>query len=123
VARRPRTPYVAGLVGLVLLRGVARGPVVDVDGGGVLPTGGAGEGPVLVAVAPEAVRLSVAPEPGSWPAVVRAVEQQGTAVRVVLDGPPTLTALVPARRLAELDLRAGTRLQVRVPPEDVAVYR
>ena len=120
VAAQPRTPYVAGLVGLVLLRGTGRDGAVHLDGGGVLDRPAHGE--VLVAFAPEDVRLTAQPEPGAWEVVVRALEQQGTTTRVLLDGSPALTALVPAVRLAELDLQPGRRLWARVRPEDVAVY-
>jgi molybdate transport system ATP-binding protein len=118
VAAHPRTAYVAGLVGLVLLRGTGRDGGVDLDGGARLPVPSP-DGPVHVAFPPQAVQLREQPQDGAWPVVVRALEQQGAVVRVRLEGPPSLTATVPAARL---DLRTGARLWARVDPQDVAVY-
>ena len=120
VTRRPRTDYVAGLVGLVLLRGTAAAGQVDV--GGAVLAADAPDGPVLVAFAPEAVVLSDAPHDRGWPVTVAALEQQGTTTRVLLDGRPSLTAAVPAARLAELALAPGRRLWAAVPPDAVEVY-
>jgi molybdate transport system ATP-binding protein len=119
VTREPQTPYVAGLTGLVLLRGHGGGDHVRLDGGGVLATTAA-QGEVLVAVDPRRVRLQAQPGPGSWPVRVRAVEHQGSAVRVELDGAPAVPALLPVGRLAELDLRR--RLWASLPPDGLAVY-
>src|SRR5256885_1070292 len=52
ITERPRSAYVADLVGVNLLRGSARGGVVEVDGGGRLATVGAGSGEVFAAGAP-----------------------------------------------------------------------
>ena len=120
VSRRPRTAYVAGLVGLVLLHGTATAGRVDV--GGAVLTASAPDGPVLVAFAPEAVALHEQPQDGGWPVTVAALEQQGTMTRVLLDGPPALTAAVPAARLADLRLAPGRRLWATVPAEALAVY-
>ena len=120
VAARPRTPWVAGLVGLVLLRGTA-----DRDGVRVeqlhLP-GPAPAGKVLVALPPEAVALSAEPSPGAWPVVVRGVEQRGAGTHVQLDGAPAVEAVVPATALRELDLRPGRQLWASVDAARVQVY-
>ena len=120
VAARPRTAWVAGLVGLVLLRGTG-----DRDGVHVeqlhLP-GPAPAGAVLVALPPEAVALSAAPRPGGWAVVVRAVEQRGAGTHVQLDGAPAVEAVVPATALRELDLRPGQQLWASVDAVRVQVY-
>ncbi len=120
VAARPRTPWAAGLVGLVLLPGTAGGDGVHVEQ--LHLSGPAVPGQVLVALPPEAVRLSRTPEPGSWPVVVRAVEQRGAGTHVQLDGAPAVEAVVPATALRALDLRPGLQLWATVDPAQVQVY-
>jgi molybdate transport system ATP-binding protein len=56
IARRPRSPWAARLVGLNLYRGRADGGVVRLDGHD-LTTGGAFEGPAFALVHPRAVAL------------------------------------------------------------------
>src|SRR5207245_4219358 len=57
VAARPRSAYVAELLGVNLFRGTADGDVVVVGGGGRLVVAGAGRGEVLAVVHPRAVSL------------------------------------------------------------------
>ncbi|MCW2615687.1 MAG: modC [Frankiales bacterium] len=117
VAASPQDDYVAELVGLVLLRGIGRGPCTDLHG---VELAVPATGEVLVAVAPSAVGLSL-DGPG-FAVTVRGVEQHGSSVRVRLDGPPDLVADVPAARVAELGLHRGQRVRASVAPQDVAVY-
>src|SRR5215469_9067583 len=58
VTARPRSRYVADLVGVNLLRGTAHGTVLDLDGGGQLATTTAASGAVLATVSPTAVTVS-----------------------------------------------------------------
>ncbi len=115
VARRPRTPYVAGLVGLVLLDGEGRGDHVAV-GDQRLPV--PAQGPVHLAFPPTAVVLG--DEPGGWPVEVTAMEQQGSSTRVGLTR--GLTAALDATTLARLDLRPGRQVRAHVDPQAVEVY-
>ena len=62
VTARPRSRYVADLVGVNLLRGTARGTVLELDGGGQLIGAEPATGPVLVVIAPAGFRC-----PGSGP--------------------------------------------------------
>jgi molybdate transport system ATP-binding protein len=55
IARRPRTDYVARLVGLVLLPGTGTGQQVALDGGALVAVAEDVAGPVFVAVRPESV--------------------------------------------------------------------
>ena len=54
VTARPRSRYVADLVGVNLLRGTARGTVLELDGGGQLICAEPATGPVLAVIAPAA---------------------------------------------------------------------
>ncbi|MBF6246795.1 sulfate ABC transporter ATP-binding protein [Nocardia elegans] len=126
VARRPRSDYVAHLVGLNLYRGTAHGTSVAVDGGGSFTTVEPGTGPVHLAFPPNAVGLHPERPAGSprntWPVVVSAVEQHAHTVRVRLDGAPPVLADVTPAALAELDLTPGARLWAAVKATETHVY-
>src|SRR5215475_4853442 len=58
VTARPRSRYVADLVGVNLLRGTAHGTVLEADGGGQLSCAEPAAGAVLAVIAPAAVSVS-----------------------------------------------------------------
>src|SRR5262252_4500040 len=78
VTSRPRSRYVADLVGVNLLQGTARGTVLDVDGGGQIVTAAAASGPILGTVSPTAVAVSrqrpEGHEPNTWAGQISAVD-------------------------------------------------
>ncbi|WP_280215425.1 ABC transporter ATP-binding protein [Nocardia cyriacigeorgica] len=126
VARRPRSDYVANLVGLNLFRGTARGTVVDLDRGGALTIAEPATGAVHLAFAPSAVSLHPERPAGSprnsWPVTVAGVEQHAHTVRVRLDGtPPALADVTPAT-VAELRLRPGTELWAALKATEIHTY-
>ena len=92
VARRPRTDYVARLVGLNLLTGVASGHLVTLPGGGTVQLAKSATGPAYVAFAPAAVALFARRPEGSprnvWPGLVSSLEPHGAGVRVEITGAP-----------------------------------
>jgi molybdate transport system ATP-binding protein len=126
ITRRPRTPYVARLVGLNLHRGVAEGNVVRRGGGEVVTVAEAVHGPALVAFAPAAVALFRARPDGSprnlWPARVDGVERHGDSLRVHLDGPVPAAADVTPAAAAELDLTVGAHVWVAVKASETHAY-
>jgi len=126
VARRPRTDYVARLVGLSLLPGVADGTAVQLEGGGTVAVAEAARGPVLVAVRPETVSLYLARPEGSprnvWSLLLVGATPHGSTVRCELDGEVALTADVTATAFAELGLVPGDRVWASVKASEVAVY-
>jgi molybdate transport system ATP-binding protein len=128
VARRPRTSYVARLVGLNLLRGRAEAGRVRLAGGRtVTVTDGADvSGEVLVAFRPAAVSVYRMPPHGSprnvWPGTVASVERYGGRVRLAVVGPVPLTAEVSADAVAELRLGVGESVHVAVKATDIDVY-
>ena len=126
VARAPRTPYVARLVGLNLLRGHASAGTVVLDGGGTLQVVGAGEGPVYVALRPSAVTVST-DQPhtsarNTWPATIRSLEARGDTVRAEVAGPPDVLVDLTATAVAELRLVPGAPLWCAVKATDLQVY-
>lgn len=128
VARRPRTDYVARLVGLNLYRGTAEGGrVVLGDGSHTLDTVESLTGQVFVAFAPSAVALYRTRPDGSprnlWKARVGAIERHGDRVRVRLAG-DAITALadVTAAAVAELQLSEGSPIWAAVKATETHVY-
>ncbi|MEU7766933.1 ABC transporter ATP-binding protein [Nocardia sp. NPDC049190] len=126
VARRPRSNYVAHLVGLNLYRGTARGTTVDLAEGGVLTVAEPAAGPVHVVFPPTAVSLHPAPPAGSprnaWPVTIAGIEQHAHTIRVRLDGiPPVLADVTPAT-VAELRLGPGSELWAAVKATETHTY-
>jgi len=125
VARRPRTPYVARLVGLNLLRGIADGHQVAVGHGTVVAAEPA-SGDVFVAFRPAAVAVYRGRPDGSprnvWPGAVTGIEPYGDAYRVQVSGAVPVTADVSAAAVAELGLAGGQPVWVAVKAAEVEVY-
>jgi molybdate transport system ATP-binding protein len=130
IARRPRTDYVAQLVGLNLYRGTASGTTVHLTEGGSITLAEPATGPVHVAFPPTAISLYVEPPSGSprntWPAMVTGIEQHAHTVRVRLDatpaGPTTLLADITAAAVADLHLSPGQRLHATLKATEIHTY-
>jgi molybdate transport system ATP-binding protein len=126
IARRPRTEYVARLVGLNLYRGQAAGHQVRLAGGGVLHVAEALGGEVFVAFPPAAVALYRARPDGSprnlWPVRVTGLEPHGDQVRIHLEGPVAVAADVTAVAVAELELAPGREVWAAVKAAETHAY-
>ena len=126
VTERPRSPYVADLVGVNLLRGQAREGVVELDGGGRLVAAGGISGDVFVAVAPRSVSLWRSRPNGSprnvWPGRATSPDLLGDRVRLRVEGDPSLVAEVTPAAVRELGLDEGGEVWVSVKATEVAVY-
>ncbi|MDK3255289.1 ABC transporter ATP-binding protein [Blastococcus capsensis] len=126
VSRRPRTDYVARLVGLALLPGTGAGMLVRLDGGGTVAVAEETSGPVFAAVRPESVALYPTRPAGSprnvWPARVVAATPHGATVRCELAGQVPLVADVTAASFAEMGLAPGAEVWASVKASEVAVY-
>jgi molybdate transport system ATP-binding protein len=126
VNRRPRTDYVARLVGLSLLPGTGDGRSVRLDGGGVVAVAEEASGPVFAAVRPESVALYLTRPDGSprnvWPVRLVGATPHGLTVRCELAGEVPLVADVTATAFAELGLGPGVDVWAAVKASEVAVY-
>jgi molybdate transport system ATP-binding protein len=130
VARRPRTDYVARLVGLNLLAGRAAGHRVLLPGGGVVTLAEEAAGEVYVAFRPVGVALFRERPDGSprnvWPGTIVGLEPHGDGVRVDLGGAPdaasSILAEVTPAAVADLGLGPGVAVWAAVKASDVEVY-
>jgi molybdate transport system ATP-binding protein len=130
VARHPRTDYVARLVGVNLLRGVATADGVTLESGAVVVTApdasvAAGR-PALVAFGPAAVALHRHRPSGSprnvWPATVVGLEWHPAGVRIELAGTVACVADVTSAAVAELELVPGREVWAAVKATEVTAY-
>ncbi|MGO8872379.1 MAG: ABC transporter ATP-binding protein [Acidimicrobiales bacterium] len=126
VTTRPRTEYVAELMGLNLLRGVSRGTVLTLAEDMTLETASPSSGDVFAAIAPRDIALYVDRPEGSprntWPARVVAVHLMGDRVRVLLDGPVRVTAEITPAALSQLGLTEGAPVWASVKATQIDVY-
>jgi molybdate transport system ATP-binding protein len=127
VSARPRSRYVADLVGVNLLRGVAAGVEVTLASGAEVVTAEPARGEVYVSVHPNAVALYRARPEGSprnvWPGTIRGTDLLGDRVRVHVDGAVPLVAEVTPAAVAALDLHDGVPVWASVKATELAVYR
>jgi molybdate transport system ATP-binding protein len=130
---RPKTAYIASLVGVNLFSGV----VLERDGHRVLRTSGGDlaiaadvepGNEVLAMVHPRAISLMTHPEPSgvSFRNVlemrVEEIDLMGDRARIHLDGQPSLTAEITTEALGELDLRKDVRVWAAIKATQVDVY-
>jgi molybdate transport system permease protein len=128
VARAPRAPWLAELLGANACRGRTRDGEVAVDGGGRLvavdvPAQDGVE--VLAVFAPHAVALHRDRPSGSarnvWPVTVRQLTAMGGRVRVDTDGSPPVVGEVTAAAVSALGLAEGQQAWVSVKATEVTV--
>jgi molybdate transport system ATP-binding protein len=126
VTERPRSQYVADLVGVNLLRGAADHGSVQLPGGNALAAAGAESGEVFAVVHPRAVALHRGRPEGSprnvWPGRASNIELMGNRVRVRIEGEVPLVAEVTPAALKELDLIEGGEVWLSFKATDVTVY-
>jgi len=126
VAERPRSRYVADLVGVNLLRGRAEAGAVQIAGGPRVAVAGATSGDVFAVVHPRAVSIHLAKPEGSprnvWSGRATGMELLGDRVRVRVEGAVPLVAEVTPAAVAELGLHTGREVWTSFKATDVAVY-
>ncbi|MFI9644865.1 ABC transporter ATP-binding protein [Streptomyces sp. NPDC052040] len=127
IARRPRTDYIAQLVGLNLYRGRAEGHTVRLDTGPAVTVTEVLSGPVFVAFPPNAVTLHGERPGGSsarnrWRCEVAGLETHGALIRVGLTGELSLTADLTTAAAAELGLRPGAAVWAAVKAAQTHAY-
>ncbi|MFR9792366.1 ABC transporter ATP-binding protein [Streptomyces sp. MB22_4] len=127
IARRPRTDYIARLVGLNLYRGEAEGHTVRLDGGPSITTTEELSGPVFVAFPPAAVTLFRDRPTGAsarnlWRCEVAGVETHGDQIRADLAGELPLAADLTTVAAAELGLHPGAPVWATVKATQTHAY-
>ena len=125
VTERPRSRYVADLVGVNLYRGRARVGSVELEGGGRFAVPGA-DGDVFCVVRPRSVALFRSRPEGTprnvWPGRAAALDLEGDRVRVVVEGTPRTVAEVTPAAVAELGLAEGREVWVAVKATEIEAY-
>lgn len=140
VTGRPRSSYVAELVGTNLFRGTSDGTTVTLPGGLRLAAVEAPVGEVFALVRPQAVTVSLqAPTGGSarnvWSGIVTDVARLGERARVTIDladgagaaspatsGRTSIVAEVTSAALDSLGAVVGERVVATVKATEVGVY-
>lgn len=126
VTTRPRTHYVAQLMGINLVRGRGSGTSLMLPGGQTLEVASPVDGETLAVVAPRDIALYLEAPEGSprntWATRVAEVHLMGDRVRVLLDAPIRMAAEITAVSLAELGLTDGSPVWVSVKATQIDVY-
>lgn len=122
----PRSPYVAELTGLNVLRGRADGTQLVLVDGTTLQIASAASGDVVAVIAPRDVALYAQSPHGSprnaWLTRLAEVHQFGDRVRILLDDPVRITAEVTSEALQELGLREGSPVWASIKATQIDVY-
>jgi molybdate transport system ATP-binding protein len=126
VTQRPRSRYVADLVGVNLFRGRARNNVITIAGGGSLMATGATDGEVFAVVHPRTVALYRTRPDGTprnvWEGRAVDLDFEGDRVRVRLQGIPAIVAEVTPAAVRDLSLDRGDPVWVAVKATEINVY-
>ena len=127
IRRRPRSAYVAALLGVNLLTGrVDAGGRFELEAGGELRVATHETGPALAVIDPSAVSLFTEEPHGSvrncWRAVVADLDNAADRVRVHLDRPIALVADVTPAAAAELALAPGVEIWCAVKATAIEVH-
>jgi len=126
VTQRPRSRYVADLVGVNLFRGTAKHDHITLTDGGSLTAVGATDGDVFAVVHPRTVALYRARPDGTprnvWEGQATDLDLHGDRVRVRLQGSPSIVAEVTPAAVRELGLDRGDRVWIGVKATEVIVY-
>jgi molybdate transport system ATP-binding protein len=126
VTTRPRSSWVADLIGLNLFRGRIDGGRLVLPGGAELTVATDVRGPAFALVHPHAVALHrVRPEGSArnaWPGEAAGLHLEGHRARVRVDGSPAIVAEVTPAAAAELRLAEGGPVWVSVKATEIDVY-
>ena len=125
VAARPRSRWVATMLGLNLFRGTATDAGLDVGGATIAALSDV-RGAAFAVVHPRAVALHRAPPEGSprnvWRGEAESLDLEGDRVRVRVAGPRPVVAEVTPAAVASLALAAGGDVWVSIKATEVEVY-
>lgn len=122
---RPRSSYVASVVGINLFRGVATGGRIE-TGAATLVAATEIEGEVFASVHPRAVALYRSRPEGTprnvWRGRVTAVDNEGDRLRVRIESDLLIVAEITPGAQAELAIAPGSEVWASVKATEVAVY-
>lgn len=126
VTARPRSAWVANMVGLNLLTGTAQGTTITLPTGETISAAESTRGPVFVAFRPNAVTLHRHRPDGSarnlWAGRIAELNPAGDRARVRIDGTLPLVAEVTAGAVSELRLGDGGEIWAALKATEVDVY-
>ena len=126
VASNPQTLYARTMLDTNVLRGQAQDSVIQCDGGGELFTTYPGCGPVVAVIRPQAVSLHRTQPEGSprnvWRTKVQQCIAQPDHMRVLLQGPPAITAAVTHDSAVDLQLDADVEIFATLKAVDIDVH-
>ena len=126
VAPRPRSRYIADLVGVNLLRGTGDDGTITTTTGGQIVLAEPVSGETFALIQPHSVALYTTPPEGSprnvWAATVADVDRQADRVRVRLTGQIPLVAEITPTALDILTLQTGDRIWASVKATDITPY-
>ncbi len=127
LAARPRSTYVADLMGTNVLHGVLRGSVFAVEDGSDLIVGAhdAFDGPALAAIRPAAISLHRSRPEGSprnvWETTIVGIDRSTDRVRVRLGSPFALVVEVTEAGLGALGSGVNDRIWASVKASEISV--
>jgi molybdate transport system ATP-binding protein len=123
---RPRSRYVADLVGVNLYRGRAHGGTIRLPENGALVTAADTVGDVFAVVHPRAVALHRRQPEGTprnvLAGTVEHLDVEGDRVRVIVAGAVPVTAEVTPAAVAELERGPGTPVWAAIKATEITVY-
>jgi molybdate transport system ATP-binding protein len=126
VTARPRSPWVAALVGLNLYEGTASAGAITLTDGRSLSVANGLDGPAFALVHPRAVSLHRTQPEGSarnvWKAEAGGLDFEGDRVRVQVTGSLPIVAEVTPAAAADLHLRDGGPVWVSLKATEIEVY-
>jgi molybdate transport system ATP-binding protein len=126
VTARPRSRYIADLIGVNLFTGEAdAGTLTTPTGGRIVPADDV-HGTVFAVIQPHAIALYRTPPDGSprnvWAAMVADIDRQADRVRVRLEGGVPLVAEITPAALDALALRPGDTIWATVKATEITTY-
>lgn len=122
---RPRTAYVADLVGSNLFAGIATDGRVETDGHHLHVADTEAAGDVLITVRPTAVSVHLHEPDGSprntWPTTIDLIEPLGERTRLRTGGPLQLVVEITTEATRALGLNEGTEVWVAVKATEIGL--
>jgi molybdate transport system ATP-binding protein len=126
VTARPRSRYIAELVGVNLLSGTGDGDAVTMASGGRVVPADRVDGPAFAVIQPHAVALYRTVPDGSprnvWAVTVADIDRRADRVRVRLYGAVPLVAEITPAALDALGLRPGDAIWASVKATEITTY-